>query len=483
MVVNSWPFWLFFVVVFAVYYLPVAKNNSKFQNLWLFLASYFFYSYVDWKMCGLLLGSTIVFFSLGLLIKRQIERGREGNAAALRTIGVLLGVGILFYFKYLNFFAESIAGLLSSIGFNVTYTTLHIVLPIGVSFFTFKLISYVLEVYRERMEPTKDFIAFGMYIAFFPTMLSGPIDCPKPFLSQLSQRRVIDGDTAADGFRQILWGMMKKMVVADNLAGFVDATWVGGVSSVAIIAAALVYPIQMYIDFSGYSDMAIGVAKILNIHTAKNFNYPFFSTNIAEYWRRWHMSLTNWLTQYIFQPISVNLRDWGKWGLIVAAMVNLFLVGIWHGANWTFAVFGVYHGLLFIPLVLSGAFQKRQKAKFKHKYVPTIDFMTKMVLTYLLVTFGLVIFKAPDMAGCVEYFREMFTNGLQGGMPPVRRISLLIAAILIVVEWFAFVDRDKEYAVQTRTYGWPVACADVLMMVFLFLFSSAENNQFIYFQF
>jgi D-alanyl-lipoteichoic acid acyltransferase DltB (MBOAT superfamily) len=488
MVVNSWPFLLFFIVVFIIYYLPIAKGNSKFQNAWLLLASYFFYGYIDVKMIALLLSSTVVFYLLGLGIRSQLDNEEFSKAAWIRTAGVLIGVSILFYFKYLNFFADSVAHLLSSLGMKATWTTLNIVMPVGVSFFTFKLISYVVEVCRERIEPTRDFVSFANYVSFFPTILSGPIDCPKEFLGQMEKRRSIHGDTAIDGFRQILWGMLKKMVVADNLSSFVDSTWMSldSVSSSVLIFSALIYPIQMYMDFSGYSDMAIGVGKILNIKVRKNFNYPFFVTNIAEYWRRWHMSLTGWLTEYIFMPINVALREWGLSGMITAIMANLFLVGIWHGANWTFAVFGLYHGLLFIPLIMSGEFQKKQKVSFKG-YIPNGGFLLKMMGTYLLVAIGLVLFKAPHLAFAWAYVRNIFVaDNSIFSLSHLNQYNLVILCVVMILEWYGFIQfvhKKREYPIQTCHYSWCTWILDVLIVAVLFLFSSANANQFIYFQF
>jgi D-alanyl-lipoteichoic acid acyltransferase DltB (MBOAT superfamily) len=485
MVVNSWPFLLFFIVVFIVYYLPIAKGNSKFQNAWLLLASYFFYGYIDVKMIALLLGSTVVFYLLGLGIRSQLDKEEFSKAAWIRTAGVVIGVGILFYFKYLNFFADSVAQLLSSLGMKATWTTLNIVMPVGVSFFTFKLISYVVEVCRERIEPTRDFVSFANYVSFFPTILSGPIDRPNEFLVQMTCRRGINDVVAIDGFRQILWGMLKKMVVADNLASFVDGAWAGvnTTSTFILILSVLIYPLQMYMDFSGYSDMAIGVGKILNIKVCKNFNYPFFTTNVAEYWRRWHISLTGWLTEYIFMPVNVALREWGTWGVITAVMVNFVLIGLWHGANWTFFLFGVYYGLLYIPLILSGQFQKKQKIKF-NGYLPSLAFVAKMMETYLLVSIGLILFKASNVQDAWNYISQAFHASTLFSAPPINLvIPIPFAIILMFLEWRAFIKGKMEYAVQAKSFGLKTILIDLAMIVSIFWYADNSSVQFIYFQF
>lgn len=305
MQVNSLNFLLFFTIVFVGYY-SVCAGKARWQNGWLLLASYVFYGIVEWKMIPLLLVATAVIYALGIGIERYNNSQCERKASLLTTLGVVACVGLLLYFKYLNFFIESFGAFLNVIGLQTNWPTFAIVMPLGISFFTFKLISYVVEVHRGHISASRDFVEFANYIAFFPTILSGPIDRPKAFLEQTSCGRTFDYAMAVDGCRQILWGMFKKMVVADNLAQMVNGTWTGpeSQSSVALIIGALAYPLQMYADFSGYSDMAIGVGKLLGIRVAINFRYPFFATNIAEYWRRWHMSLTSWLTDYVFMPLN-----------------------------------------------------------------------------------------------------------------------------------------------------------------------------------
>ena len=412
MVVNSIPFLLFFVVVFSAYYLPILKATPKYQNIILLVASYLFYGYIDFRMIPLLLGATVVFYLLGSWLKREMERENWKAASYITTFGVVLGVGVLLYFKYLNFFIDSFARLLTTIGLSVSWTTLNIVLPVGVSFFTFKLISYVIEIHRERITPSKEFLDFAVYVAFFPTILSGPIDRPNKFLPQLQKVRNFDYDLAISGCQQILWGMFTKMCVADNLALLTDNAWnrIPDQSALYLLVVALLYPIQMYADFDGYSNMAIGVSKILGIKVTRNFNHPLLARTTAEYWRRWHMSLTSWITDYIFMPLNISFRNIGKWGTIFAAIINLVVIGLWHGANWTYGLFGLYHGLLFIPLVLSGSFGKNKKIKENKYSLPFMNDVLKMVLTYSLVAIGLVIFRADSIQSLCDYIRALFDN-------------------------------------------------------------------------
>ena len=346
MVVNSVRFLLFFIVVFTVYYLPMSKKHPRFQNLWLLLSSYFFYGVADWTMVPLLFGATLVFYGLGAWLKNEMLKQHQKNASRLTTLGVCLGIGLLLYFKYLNFFAESFADLLSAIGLKATWTTLNIVLPIGVSFFTFKLISYIIEIHREHIEPSKDFIEFATYIAFFPTLLSGPIDRPNTFIPQLRRSHSLDYAQAVDGCRQILWGMFTKICIADHLALVTDSIWADydSQSGSTLLIWTLLYTMQIYTDFDGYSNMAIGVGKILGFNITRNFNHPLLARNIAEFWRNWHISLTSWITDYVFMPLNIAFRNLASWGVMLAVLINIVLIGLWHGANWTFGLFGPRSG-------------------------------------------------------------------------------------------------------------------------------------------
>lgn len=492
MVVNSLNFLFFFAIVFIVYYLPVFRNNSRFQNSWLFLTSYFFYGFVDYKMVLLLLGATIIFYGLGILLRREMEASHVKTASALTTFGVGLGVAFLLYFKYLNFFADSLANLLNLFGFHVSWTTLNIIMPLGVSFFTFKLISYIVEIHRERIMPSRDFIQFATYIAFFPTILSGPIDRPNKFIPQLNVVRTFNYGMAVDGCRQILWGMFTKMCIADNLAVVTDDAWnnMQTQSSSYLLTSALLYPIQMYADFDGYSNMAIGVGKLLGIRITQNFNHPFLARNTAEYWRRWHMSLTSWITDYIFMPLNIIFRNIGKWGTIIAAIINLVVIGLWHGANWTYGLFGLYHGLLFIPLVLSGSFAKNKKLKANGKNMPYRSDLVKMAFTFLLVAFGLVIFRAESISSLYGYLHGIFFNDYF----PFNKISsvssipyflflILLSVSLFALEWYC---RNREYVLQSLNFvknRYAKVIIYAMFFIFINLFANVAPKQFIYFQF
>lgn len=488
MVVNSLNFLVFFVVVFIVYYLPINKNTQKYQNIWLFLVSYYFYGVVDWKMIPLLLGATIVFYGIGLWLKAEMDKQNLRTASHITTLGVVLGVCVLLYFKYLNFFAESFILLLNEIGLHISWTTLNIVLPIGISFFTFKLISYLIEIHREHIQPSTDFIEFGVYIAFFPTILSGPIDRPQKFIPQLKATRSFNYDLAIDGSRQILWGLFTKMCIADNLATATDSIWANysSQSGSTLLLIALLYPLQMYADFDGYSNMAIGVGKLLGINVARNFNHPFISRNIAEYWRNWHISLTGWLTDYVFLPLNISFRKLKKNGIILAIIINFVLIGLWHGANWTFALFGLYHGVLYIPLILSGTFSKKKKLEPNNYGLPKGKDFLKMVETYCLVTIGLIIFRANSILDAISYSKGIISRSIidipfLGGSSVY--MGFLFSLCLFFTEWRY---RICDYPMQQKSYhpGFiNLRISDYIIVTLIILFGNIDSKQFIYFQF
>ncbi|MBQ6068566.1 MAG: MBOAT family protein [Bacteroidales bacterium] len=477
MAINSLPFLAFFVVVFALYYLPIRRQSGLYQNVVLLLASYFFYGYADLRMLPLLLAATVVFYFIGIGIERNEDKPW---ADRLLLLGIVAGVGMLVYFKYTNFFIQSFGNLLGCFGLPTNWHSLKIIVPLGISFFTFRLVSYVIEVHRGMMSATHDFIAFATYVAFFPCMLSGPIDRPNIFIPQLGQARLFDNNTATDGLRQILWGLFKKMVVADGLAQFVDLyLGSGGVtaSGSTTIVVALAYTFQIYADFSGYSDMAIGVGKVLNIKVAKNFNYPFFALNIADFWRRWHMSLTTWVTDYVFTPLCFSFRKNRQWGMIAAIIINFLIVGLWHGASWNYVIYGLYHGLLFVPLILMGKMNTSGEVTTNRLGLPVIKDFMRMLFTFVLVVFGMLIFRCTTMA---QFAHELGT--LRHGLLTLPDIGAaanwLFVVAMLIVEWC---QRHRDHGLEMSSMRSTVLRWGVYLLLVLVIFIyGGETTSFIY---
>lgn len=446
----------------------------------LLAGSYFFYAWADWRFLSYLVGISLLNFLLGI----YIERTRSENSRKwLVNIGLLQGIGALAFFKYYNFFIVSISEALASVGLGANLQTLQLLVPIGISFFTFRTISYILDVEKGKIEATKDWVVFFNYVAFFPAVLSGPIDKAKNFVPQLEAPREFSYALAVDGMRQVLWGLFKKIVIANNCAAATDLIFGNyqNHASSTLLLGAFLYAIQIYADFSGYSDMAIAVSKLLGFRIMKNFEYPFFAQNIADFWRRWHISLTAWLTEYVFTPLSIKLRDYDKLGLILAIVINFTICGIWHGANWTYVLFGFLHGCYFIPLILRGTMNKKKKFD-PNKLLPTRSETVNILSTFILVMFTFIIFRSVTVTDARQYIARIFTPSILSKPDQLQLPLLGLIGLLLAAEWTA---RHKEFALSSLELQWKkplrFACY-FLLLTAIFLFSSKEQ-EFIYFQF
>lgn len=482
MVVNSLNFWIFFVIVLVVYY-GLFRKSSKLQNFTLLASSYLFYGMVDCRMCALLLVATGIFYFLGISIANNNGKN-EKVASKLTTIGVLLGVGLLFYFKYLDFFIEQFGILLSSIGFQNNLSTFGILMPLGISFFTFKLIAYVIEVHRETLEPSRDPIAFGTFIAFFPTIMSGPIDQPGKFLPQLNINRTWRYDNFSDGIKRIFWGMFLKMCIADQLSGYTSAVF-GNYehhNGTSLVIAAVLYYFEMYADFAGYSDMAIGTSQLLGLSISENFNRPLFAQNISEYWRRWHISLTSWITQYVYMPLNLVFRNWGMIGICLAAIINTIVIGAWHGANWTYIIFGLYHGVIIASIVL---FEKRRKKLEKTYSLKKKSWYknSRMLLTFILVTIGMVLFRSKslgDFWGLLSSIKGFGTPFIP--LDPTLLLVSIISICVLMIKEYCNENKLNMHLLHSNYFIIRVITV-ALLACFIISFGELNGGSFIYFQF
>lgn len=459
-----------------------------FQNLALLIVSYTIYIWLCGDLWWLLLLATATTFAAGWAVERLMQQSYYRVANMLTTLGVIALVGLLIVFKYLDFFAEEIAAGLRFIGISATWNALHLLLPVGLSFYVFKLISYLVEIHREHLKAERDFICFAAYISFFPTLLAGPIDRPAQFLPQLHRARHFTWDALIAGGKMVLWGAVMKVCIADALSPVTHLAWDTLESGSRLTWWAFwLYPIEMYADFSGYSLMAIGIGRILGFEVTTNFRTPFIARNVAEYWRRWHMSLTSWITDYIFMPINLRLRDWKKAGLAIAVTVNMAIIGLWHGASWTYLLFGLYHALLFLPLIYSGNFAKRKKLRTTSWGLPTLHDCGKMLLTYFLVAIAFVLFRAPDVASACSFFQSLFMLSIPS-MPYVsgsRWGYLLLIAFVMVWE---YVQRDKLSPLHLSGRGFLRYRAVrylfyYALLLLLYIHSDHTGSTFIYSQF
>ena len=481
MLFNSIAFAIFLPVVFLLYWL-VFNRSLKLQNLFIVVVSYIFYGWWDWRFLFLIAFTSLCSYASGIWIDKFRDTPRKARAVSVANIVVnLLILGI---FKYYDFFVTSFADLF--LGGKTDGLLLKVILPVGISFYTFQALSYSIDVYRGNLAPTRDVVQFFAYVSFFPQLVAGPIERAKNLLPQFGRPRVFEYERGADGMRQILWGLFKKMVIADNCAVYVDQVFSGGQvhSGSTLLLAAVFFAFQIYGDFSGYSDIAIGTAKLFGIQLMRNFNVPYFSRDIAEFWRRWHISLTTWFRDYVYIPLGGSRCSKPK--IVRNTLIIFLLSGFWHGANWTFIAWGAYHALLFLPLILLGKNRKYRDVVAKDRILPTWKECGQMLLTFILVVVGWIIFRAETIGQAWEYICGLFQWGTIKASyrfflwPECRKRSLLIVFMLLV-EWM---QRREEHGLflhpdTPRVFRYFIYSVVVLLIVFY----TGTNQTFIYFNF
>lgn len=483
MIFSSFEFALFLGIVFLLYWF-VFKKNARTQNLLLLGASIVFYCMADWKFISLLAASGFVNFYLAKLIAKK----EEGKIRRLIFYsGIVINIGILLYFKYFNFFVQSFVSLFNYSGANINFTPFHILLPLAISYFTFQMIGYLIDVNNEEIEPTSDLLGFFTYLAYFPKILSGPIERVQRFLPQIQKKREFNYEMTVDGLRQILWGLFKKMVIADNCTPLVNTIFNNyqNMNGSTLLLGSILYMISIYADFSGYSDMACGVSKLFNIRITNNFAFPFFSTNISEFWKKWHISLTSWMMDYVFTPMSFILRGYKKVGLVISIIITFLLVGLWHGANWTFIVYGFLHGLYFIPLIFNESIN-RNKIIAEGKLIPSLSETLRMLGLFLLVSVTIILIRVENIGQALTYISEILSPSLIS-VPefPGKRATLtaiIFIGIMILIEW---IGRDQQYAIAHLGFKWKrqLRYAMYYAIIIAIIWYGGEAQQFIYFQF
>ena len=481
MLFNSFTFMLFLPVVFLLYWFVFKR--LRWQNLLILVASYVFYGWWDWRFLILIVVTSASSFASGLLIRHY--EGRRPLQRAVSAGNIVLNLGILAVFKYFNFFVGSFAALLGGLGINADWPTLHIILPVGISFYTFQALSYSIDVYARRIEPTRDVVSFFAFISFFPQLVAGPIERATNLLPQMQRERTFDYAVGVDGLRQMLWGFFKKLIIADGCAEVVNGLWdnMSGATGLMLFIGSLLFTFQIYADFSGYSDIAIGCAKLFGFRLTTNFKVPYFSRNVREFWRRWHITLMNWFTQYVYIPLGGSRR--GRVRTIVNTIIVFALSGLWHGADWTFVLWGLYHALLFIPLVLIGSVSHKDTVAHG-RLLPSVGEFVAMLVTFLFVNFGWILFRAPDMASFTAFTSRMFSASLfsTAGLTMKMATCLLWCAGLLLAEWL---QREREHVLQID--GWRIFSISLsrlglyALLVFLIFYFAGEVQTFIYFQF
>ena len=462
---DSYTYALFLPLVFAGYW--ILRNRLLWQNLFLLAASYIFYGWWDWRFLGLILITSTSTFLSGLKIKND----KSSRSKAWLVLNLILNLGILATFKYLNFFKDSFADILRLFGANPDWPTVNILLPVGISFYTLQAISYSLDVYNGKTQPTRNIIAFFVYIAFFPQLVAGPIERARNLLPQFLKKKQFDYYNSVIGMRQILWGLVKKLVIADNLAGYVDNLLYhpSVMSATSIIMAAVLFAFQIYTDFSGYSDIAIGSARLFNIKIIANFRYPFFSRSMKELWQRWHISLMTWLREYIYFPLGGSRR--GKWRTCVNIMIVFAISGLWHGADWTFVTWGTVNGLMLLPFVFLKKTSYSDHARLRD--VP------KCLLTFLIFALIFLSFRSPNISHLEECISTLIHDSYL--TMPMGISAFYYIVPFMITEWLG---RKHEFPIMTLRMPTVARWAIYWALLFIIAFYGAKADiQYIYFQF
>lgn len=485
MLFNSIEFIIFLPLIFGCYWL-IPNRKLSYQNLFILVASYFFYGWWDWKFLGLILFSTIVDYSIGIFLSRSHKKIAR---KLLLWISILVNIGLLGFFKYYNFFIENFTLAFNSIGIHVNQSSLDIILPVGISFYTFQTLSYTIDVYRQNIKATHSFLSFAAFVSFFPQLVAGPIERASHLLPQFENARKFDYKNAVNGMRQILWGLFKKIVIADNAAEIVNQIYSqsGEVSGNSLALAAFFFAFQIYGDFSGYSDIAIGTARLFGFDLKQNFAFPYFSRNIAEFWRRWHISLSTWFRDYLYIPLG------GSKGNTLKKIRNTFIIflvsGFWHGANWTFIVWGALNALFFLPLLLTEKNRKYMNNVSDNSNIPPFKVFMQIIFTFSLTCVAWIFFRADSVQHAFEIINRIFSKSLiqYSGIDFVGTrfhplTVLVLICLFILVEWLGrrqqfAIEHFRFYRIKSLKYGFYY-----LILIAIFWFNGSPQ-EFIYFQF
>ncbi len=479
MLFNSIEFLLFLPVVLILYWF-VTNKKLPVQNTLLLLSSYFFYSCWSRKFLLLLIFSTLLDYFTGLMMyqaKNQVSK------RIWFWLSVSVNLGFLGVFKYYNFFQSSLAEALGHAGIKTNFYTLSIILPVGISFYTFHGLSYVIDIYNNKIKPCKNFIEYSVFVSFFPLLVAGPIERATHLLPQIQKERKFDYAKAVDGLRQILWGLFKKMVIADNCAQYANLIFKDTLpySGSTNILGAVFFALQIYCDFSGYSDIALGTAKLFGIDLLRNFAFPYFSRDIAEFWRRWHISLSSWFRDYLYFPLGGSRG--GKWKNVRNTFIIFLVSGFWHGANWTFICWGALNALYFLPLLLLKRNRDNIDIVAKGRLLPSAGDAFKIAITFSLTILAWIFFRSSSVSMAVAYIGKIFTKSLLYP-PAIQPAAILVAFILlfILIEW---VGREEQFATARLGFKWPrpLRWAFYLGIGLSIFFYSGFEQQFIYFQF
>ncbi|MEI8052829.1 MAG: MBOAT family O-acyltransferase [Bacteroidota bacterium] len=486
MLFNSIEFAIFLPIVFVLYWF-VANRNLKIQNALLLFSSYFFYACWDYRFLFLLMFSTFLDYFTGFKI--HDAKSKKGKLTWL-YISIVINLGFLCFFKYYNFFADSFVTFMSHFGLRMNVWSMKLILPVGISFYTFHGLSYVIDIYYERIKPEKDIVDYSVFVSFFPLLIAGPIERATHLLPQIKKERTFSYANAVDGMKQILWGLFKKVVIADSCADFANAIFNHSYDyhGSTLLIGALFFTFQIYCDFSGYSDIALGTAQLFGIKLLRNFAFPYFSRDIAEFWRRWHISLSSWFRDYVYIPLGGSKG--GTWMKVRNTFIIFILSGFWHGANWTFIFWGFLNAVYFLPLLLAKKNRTNLEIVAQGKMFPTFKEFFGMISTFLLTVLAWIFFRANSMKHAFDYLGTIFSKSLFE-IPNKKPflafkihpgVGMGLILFLMVIEW---IGRENQYAIATLGSKWNrfLRWSFYYLLLFLVILFLSHEQQFIYFQF
>ncbi len=487
MLFNSLQFALFLPLVFALYWFWPRKTLF-FQNLLLLVSSYFFYGCWDYRFLFLLIFSTLLDYYTGI---KMHEAPHERGKKFWFWVSIIVNLGFLGVFKYFNFFAHSFAEAAAAVGWQVDVWVLNVILPVGISFYTFHGLSYVIDIYKGQIEPEKNFIDYAVFVSFFPLLVAGPIERATHLLPQIQRERKFDFARAGDGLRQILWGLFKKVVIADSCAEYANLIFNHHelYSGFTLVLGALFFTVQIYCDFSGYSDIALGTSRLFGIELLRNFAYPYFSRDIAEFWRRWHISLSTWFRDYLYIPLG------GSKGGLTNQVKNTFIIflvsGFWHGANWTFIVWGALNALYFLPVMLLNKNREHLEIVAMGKLVPKFSEFVAMLTTFSLTVFAWIFFRAENLGHAFSYLKKMFSGLLLKSEYVAAfnfifwKVGFVLPVLVLLFFGIEWVGRERNFALKTTAINWPKPLRWTLfsMLLLTILYYAGNEQEFIYFQF
>ena len=476
MLFNSIHFALFLPITFILYFL-LRNKDYKFQNLILLLASYYFYANWDWRFLFLLLFSTLLDYYTGIKMHQAATSIRKKTWF---IISISANIGFLGFFKYFNFFSESFSNLLQMFGLSSSPLILNIILPVGISFYTFHGLSYLIDIYKNKITPEREFVTYSLFVSFFPLLVAGPIERATHLLPQLKTNRKFDINNIYQGLNQIVWGLFKKIAVADICAEYVNQVYANyqDFSSFSLIIAAILFSIQIYCDFSGYSDIALGTARLFGVELLKNFSYPYFSKDVAEFWRRWHISLTNWFKDYLYIPLGGSMVSINK--QIRNTFIIFIVSGFWHGANWTFITWGCINAILFIPILITN---KNRKNLLTKEY--KLSDFPKIILTFLVITFTWIFFRSKNINESILFIKHMVSLNHSKVFLEFSIFGISAIIIMFVQEWF---NKNENYGlskainIKSIPIKWSYYTLLITFIIISFTIKKSESP-FIYFQF